>query len=125
MTNKILIDQTINTFKRKSIIVDGDKSLSIRFVLFSSLSKGKCTATKLLVSEDVKSAIKIIKKLGIKIKLRNDKCEIFGRRGIVCLQNFGNSQKLFMFIYSENIPIIISKNRYIRKCHNSLGFVSI
>ena len=63
MTNKILIDQTINTFEKKSIIVDGDKSLSIRFVLFSSLSKGRCTATNLLISEDVKSAIKIIKKL--------------------------------------------------------------
>ena len=78
MTNKILIDQTINTFKKKSIIVDGDKSLSIRFVLFSSLSKGRCIATNLLISEDVKSAIRIVKKLGIKIKLKNKRCEIFG-----------------------------------------------
>ena len=78
MTKKIFIDQTITTFKKKSIKVDGDKSLSIRFVLFSSLSKGKCSATNLLTSEDVKSAINIIKKLNIKIKLKNKKCEIFG-----------------------------------------------
>ena len=79
MKKKILIDQTITTFKKKSIKVDGDKSLSIRFVLFSSLSQGKCSATNLLSSEDVKSAINIIKKLGIKIKLKNKKCEIFGK----------------------------------------------
>ena len=79
MTKKIFIDQTITTFKKKSIKVDGDKSLSIRFVLFSSLSKGKCSATNLLTSEDVKSAINIIKKLNIKIKLKNKKCEIFGK----------------------------------------------
>ena len=79
MIKKIFIDQTITTFKKKSIIVDGDKSLSIRFVLFSSLSKGKCSATNLLTSEDVKSAINIIKKLNIKIKLKNKKCEIFGK----------------------------------------------
>ena len=68
---KILIDKTINAFKKKTIRVDGDKSLSIRFVLFSSLSQGKCSATNLLGSEDVKSAINIIKRLGIKIKIKN------------------------------------------------------
>ena len=60
-------------------MVDGDKSLSISFVLFSSLSQGICSAKNLLGYEDVKSAIKIIKKLGIKIKLKNKKCEIFGK----------------------------------------------
>ena len=79
MTKKIFIDQTITAFKKKSIIVDGDKSLSIRFVLFSSLSKGKCSATNLLTSEDIKSAISIIKKLNIRIKLKNKKCEVFGK----------------------------------------------
>ena len=79
MKKKILIDQTITTFKKKSIIVDGDKSLSIRFVLFSSLSQGLCSATNLLNSEDVKSTINIIKKLGIKIKSKNKKYEIYGK----------------------------------------------
>ena len=76
---KILIDKTINAFKKKTIRVDGDKSLSIRFVLFSSLSQGKCSATNLLGSEDVKSAINIIKRLGIKIKIKNKECKIYGK----------------------------------------------
>ena len=44
----ISINHKINNFK-KSISVDGDKSLSIRFVLLSSLSEGKSVAKNLLV----------------------------------------------------------------------------
>ena len=58
---------------KKSISVPGDKSLSIRFILLSSLSQGKCTAYNILKSEDVISAIKNIKKLGIKIILKKIK----------------------------------------------------
>ncbi len=79
MKKKIFINQTLNTFKRKSIEVDGDKSLSIRFVLLSSISKGKCTADNILISEDVKSAINIIKELGVKVILKNKYCEVFGK----------------------------------------------
>ena len=79
MKKKIFINQTLNTFRRKSIEVDGDKSLSIRFVLLSSISKGKCTADNILISEDVKSAINIIKELGVKVILKNKYCEIFGK----------------------------------------------
>ncbi len=79
MKNIISINQRINGFKNNSISVDGDKSLSIRFVLLSSLSAGKCIATNLLKSEDVLSAIKNIKKLGIKIKLKDQSCEVIGK----------------------------------------------
>jgi len=65
--NKIFINQSIDGFKKNIITVDGDKSLSIRFVLLSSLSTGKCIATNLLKSEDVISAINNIKKLGIMV----------------------------------------------------------
>ena len=78
MKNYISINQTINNFKKKFIEVDGDKSLSIRFVLLSSLSRGKCYATNLLKSEDVISAIKIIKKLGIKVNSKRTNVEIIG-----------------------------------------------
>ena len=78
MKNYISINQTINNFKKKFIKVDGDKSLSIRFVLLSSLSKGKCYATNLLKSEDVICAIKIIKKLGIKVNSKKTNVEIIG-----------------------------------------------
>ena len=76
--NKILkINRKIDSFK-KIINVEGDKSLSIRWVLISSLSKKKSVALNLLKSEDVMSAINCIKLLGSKVKFSNNKCEIIG-----------------------------------------------
>ena len=80
MQKFISIKKQINHFRKKSISVPGDKSLSIRFVLLSALSQGKCTAYDILKSEDVISAIKNIKKLGIKIIFRKSKCEVYGKR---------------------------------------------
>lgn len=79
MKKAFLINKKINFFRKKIISVDGDKSLSIRFVLLSSLSQGKCIAKNLLKSEDVLSAVSIIKKLGIQIKMKNNLCEIYGK----------------------------------------------
>tara|TARA_B100000886_G_scaffold339832_1_gene306572 strand:- start:3178 stop:3447 length:270 start_codon:yes stop_codon:yes gene_type:complete len=76
--NKILrINRKINPFK-KIINVEGDKSLSIRWVLLSSLSKKKSIAFNLLKSKDVLSTINCIKKLGSKVKFSKNKCEIIG-----------------------------------------------
>jgi len=75
----IKINNKIESFNKRNIYVSGDKSISIRFILLSSLSNGKCTATGLLKSEDVLSAIKSIRKLGIKIKIIGNKCEVFGK----------------------------------------------
>ena len=44
----------------------GDKSISIRFILLSSLTKGKCTSYNLLKSEDVNSAINVLENLALK-----------------------------------------------------------
>jgi len=66
------------SFKKK-IIVSGDKSISIRWVLFSSLAKGISTAKNLLLSEDVLAAISSIKKLGLKVKVSKKKCLIYGK----------------------------------------------
>ena len=79
MKNIISINQSINGFKKNVITVDGDKSLSIRFILLSSLSTGKCIATNLLKSADVISAISNIKKLGINIRLKDKSCEVTGK----------------------------------------------
>ncbi len=79
MKKFVLINQKIDLYKKKFIYVDGDKSLSIRFVLLSSLSNGKCIATNILKSEDVISAIKCIRKLGVKVNLIKDTCQIFGK----------------------------------------------
>ena len=79
MPEFISIKKKIDSFKGKSIFIPGDKSLSIRFILLSSLANGKCTAYNLLNSEDVVSAIKIIKKLGIKIINKKSRCEVYGK----------------------------------------------
>ena len=78
MSNFLVIKNKINSLK-KIINISGDKSLSIRWVLFSSLANGKSEAKNLLISDDVLAAIKAIKKLGIKTILRNNVCTIYGK----------------------------------------------
>ena len=78
MSNFIKLNYKINNFK-KSIKIPGDKSLSIRWVLFSSLACGTSRAKNLLISEDVLAAIEAVKKLGIRVRLKNNTCIIHGR----------------------------------------------
>ena len=78
MSNIVNIKKKIKNFK-KIITVPGDKSLSIRWVLFASLANGTSKAKNLLMSEDVLAAIKAIKKLGIKIVIKKKECKIFGK----------------------------------------------
>ena len=77
MTNILKISRKILPYDKK-IIVDGDKSLSIRWVLLASQATGRSRANNLLMSEDVTAAINSIKKLGIKVKLFKNYCEIYG-----------------------------------------------
>ena len=77
MSNSIKLNNKINYFN-KTIIVSGDKSLSIRWVLFSSIAKGKSKAYNLLLSEDVLAAINAVKKLGTKVELNKNYCTITG-----------------------------------------------
>ena len=78
MSNFVEIKNKVGEFE-KTISVPGDKSLSIRWVLFASLAKGKSKAKNLLMSEDVIAAIKAIKKLGIKVIINKKECTIFGK----------------------------------------------
>ena len=78
MPNHLIINEKLNSFKKK-IIVSGDKSISIRWVLFSSLAEGVSKAKNLLISEDVLAAIEAVKKLGIKVILNKKECKIFGK----------------------------------------------
>ena len=57
MSNSLIIKKKIKKFNKK-ITVSGDKSISIRWVLFSSLANGISKAKNLLMSEDVFAAIK-------------------------------------------------------------------
>ena len=78
MSDIINIKKKIKNYK-KNIFVSGDKSLSIRWVLFASLSDGVSKAKNLLMSHDVKAALKAIGKLGIKTKIYKNYCKIFGK----------------------------------------------
>ena len=78
MTNSIVIKKKLKNFN-KEIVVSGDKSISIRWVLFASLASGNSKAENLLISEDVKAAIKTVRKLGIKVISNNKFCKIFGK----------------------------------------------
>ncbi len=78
MSNEIIINSKLKPFKKK-ISVSGDKSISIRWVLFASLANGISKAKNLLMSDDVFAAIKSIRKLGINVKLKKKECKIFGK----------------------------------------------
>ena len=79
MKKTITINNKIKSYKNKKLFLPGDKSISIRFVLLSSLAYGKSVAKNLLLSEDVINTINSVKKLGIKINFNKEKCEIFGK----------------------------------------------
>ena len=68
MSNSLIIKNKVKSFK-KIIYVSGDKSLSIRWVLFSSLAEGVSKSKNLLLSEDVLAAIQAIKKIRYKSKI--------------------------------------------------------
>ena len=78
MSKILIIKKKIDNFK-KVITVSGDKSISIRWVLFSSLADGTSTAKNLLMSEDVVASLKAIKSLGIKFKVNKNICKIYGK----------------------------------------------
>ncbi len=78
MVNSVNIEKKISQFN-KTITVSGDKSISIRWVLFSSLANGISRAKNLLISEDVLAAINAVKKLGIKTKINKNECKIYGK----------------------------------------------
>ena len=78
MSKIISFKKKIKNFNKK-IIVPGDKSLSIRWVLFASLGNGISRAQNLLMSEDVIAAINTIKKLGIKVKVKKNDIKVYGK----------------------------------------------
>ncbi len=115
MPDHIIINKKINNFKKK-IFISGDKSISIRWVLFASIASGISRAKNLLVSEDVLAAIKIIRKFGIKVIQKKGLFVIFGkgingynyRKNIVL--NAGNSATLGRLI----LGLIINSNATIK-----------
>ena len=77
MPNKIILKKKITNFNKK-ISIPGDKSISIRWVLLSSLANGISKAKNLLMSEDVMASIQAIRKLGVKVVFKDKICKIYG-----------------------------------------------
>ncbi len=78
MTKILINKKKINSFN-KTIRVSGDKSLSIRWILLASLASGISRSKNLLISEDVLATIQAVKKLGIKVILKNQDCKVYGK----------------------------------------------
>ena len=77
MSKFVKINNKIKKFNKR-LSIDGDKSLSIRWALLSSQSLKKSKASNLLLSEDVVSTLNCLRKLGVKIKISKNFCEIIG-----------------------------------------------
>ena len=123
MKNFIKINHQIQSFN-KSINVEGDKSLSIRWALLASQALGKSISYNLLRSEDVLNTLKCLKLLGTKITLKNKSCEIIGNglNGFKYKKkinlNAGNSGTLGRLILGL---LVHSKNQIILRGDKSLS----
>tara|TARA_X000000368_G_scaffold215946_1_gene170472 strand:+ start:1811 stop:3130 length:1320 start_codon:yes stop_codon:yes gene_type:complete len=114
MTNPIVFKKKIKKF-RKTIKVSGDKSLSVRWVLLSSLATGISKSKNLLMSEDVMAAINAVRKLGIRVTLSKHECKVYGKgiNGykykkdlIINAQNSGTLGRLILgFLINSNHKI--------------------
>ncbi len=96
----LIIKRKISTYK-KIIEVDPDKSISIRSFLIASISQNISKVKNVLLSEDVQSTIKCLKKLGVEIKKQNQKNYLIFGKGLGSLVakknsklDFGNSGTL-------------------------------
>ena len=135
MPNKIILKKKISNFHKK-ITIPGDKSISIRWVLVSSLANGISKAKNLLMSEDVLASIQAIRKLGIKVQTKKNFCKVYGngikgykyRKNLVInAQNSGTLGRLITGILIDTpfpIKIIGDKSlskRDFKRITNPLG----
>jgi len=76
---QVIFQKKIKSFN-KSIFPDTDKSISIRSFIIGSISEGITKTNNVLESTDVLQTIKVLKKLGVKIKkIKKGKYEIYGK----------------------------------------------
>ena len=122
----LVLKNRINSFN-KTIRVDSDKSISIRSLLLSAISQNISTVSNILESDDVKSAIDCLKKLGVKIIRRKSKNYIIFGKGLGSLAikksqvlNFGNSGTLARLLIgilstTPNINVNITGDHSLKK----------
>ncbi len=121
MNNIFRLNQSIKPFNKR-LLIEGDKSLSIRWALLASQAAGKSTARNILKSEDVLNTLGCLKKLGVKIRLFKNTCIITGvgingykykKRIVLNAGNSGTLGRLILglLIHSKNeIKIIGDKS---------------
>ena len=122
----LYVNHKISPFN-KSISVDSDKSLSIRSFLIGSICQGTSIANNVLESEDVKSAIKVCRDLGVKIiKVNNKTYKIYGnglgsfaikKNSVLNFNNSGTLCRLITGIISTtpNIDVKIKGDQSLNK----------
>ena len=84
----------------------GDKSISHRAIMFSSISKGKNKISNFLMGEDCLSTVNCFRKMGVDIEINNNEVYVTGRglRGlnspleILDVGNSGTTKRLMMGI---------------------------
>ncbi len=91
MKKFIAINSKIKNYY-KIINVDGDKSISIRSLIFASMASGKSKIQNLLESEDVLNTINCLKVLGVKIKKKNKSYQVNG----LGINNFNYKKNLIL-----------------------------
>ena len=119
MSKILSIKDKIKKFNKR-IQISGDKSLSIRWVLLASQAIGKSKAYNLLMSEDVLAAIACIKKLGIKVRINKNYCEIIGNgingfrykeNLVINAKNSGTLGRLILGLLIKSPKKILRNNR--------------
>lgn len=122
----VITKSSIKTFK-KTILVDSDKSLSIRAFLIGAISQGISKVKNVLESEDVFSTINSLKKLGVKIKKDSFRSYLIYGKGLGSLLakkntildcgNSGTLARLLIGILSTtpNINIKITGDESLKK----------
>ena len=124
MSKILKISNKIKPFN-KQVSLEGDKSLSIRWALLASQAVGKSKSLNILKSEDVLNTLKCLKKLGVKVKLFKNKCEItskglnsfnYKKKIILNAGNSGTLGRLILglLVHSKN-KIIITGDRSLSK----------
>ena len=93
-----------------SIEISGDKSISHRALILSSMSLGKTKITNLLESDDVMRTLNILKKLGVKIVKVNNTWIVYGNgtngfiepKELLNCGNSGTTARLMIGAVSSN-----------------------
>ena len=89
----LVVNKKILPFK-KTILVDSDKSISIRSFLIGAISQNLTIANNVLESDDILSTINCLKKLGVKIKKLKSKKYLIHGKGLGSL-NIKKNDKLY------------------------------